>query len=330
MSCCPGTLAWMGKSQPWSALRQRRVVQKGVGKKGSRTEPLSRYKQIFKMNNNKAYFGKLAGLYGLLLFAQSCASIQHKPTAMTACAKEVLDIDGNHIWVNKEGSGTVTVVFEAGFGNDSTVWSEIAPQVRKMGAQTFVYDRAGMGNSTINTNIPYSINNDVHILKTALASCGIRAPIVLVGHSYGGGISLMAASDDERVRGVLLLDAVVPKTWPPAELQKNLAEMRLQYDEIRQKAPALAKVAIPWAEALPATMQQLDNLQLPSNLPIIDIVAENSQDGQDKNKLWHQTHRDFTAGHPSREFILAAGSSHKVMIDKKDLVIDSIKRMLDS
>lgn len=162
--------------------------------------------------------------------------MQHKPIAISSCAQEILDIDGNHIWVNKEGSGSVTVVFEAGFGNESTVWSEIAPQARKMGAQTFVYDRAGMGNSTINTNIPYSIKNDVHILKTALARCGIQAPIVLVGHSYGGGISLMAASDDERVRGVLLLDAVVPKTWPPAELQKKLAEMRLQYDEIRQKA----------------------------------------------------------------------------------------------
>ena len=281
------------------------------------------------MNNQKGYVQRFAGLFSLLLFTQSCASIQHKPIAAAACAKEILDIDGNHIWVNKEGSGTVTVIFEAGFGNDSTVWSEIAPQVREMGAQTFVYDRAGMGNSTINTNITYSIKNDVHILKTALASCGIQAPMVLVGHSYGGGISLMAASDDERVRGVLLLDAVVPKTWPPAELQKNLAEMRLQYDEIRQKAPALAKVAIPWAEALPETVQQLDKLQIPSSLPIIDIVAENSQDSQEKNKLWQKTHRDFTAGHPSREYILAAGSSHKVMIDKKDLVIDAIKRMLE-
>ena len=240
------------------------------------------------MTNKKAHFRKLAGLFGLLLITQSCANIQHKPTTIAACAKEILDIDGNHIWVNKEGSGAVTLVFEAGFGNDSTVWSEIAPQVRKMGAQTFVYDRAGMGNSSINTNIAYSINNDVHILKTALASCGIKAPMVLVGHSYGGGISLMAASDDERVRGVLLLDAVVPKTWPPKELQKNLAEMRLQYDEIRQKAPALAKVAIPWAEALPATVQQIDNLHIPSTLPIIDIVAENSQDSAKKKRALAQ------------------------------------------
>lgn len=281
------------------------------------------------MNKIKSYLRNIIGICGLLLFTQSCASIQHKQTTTIACAKEILDIDGNHIWVNKEGSDVVTVVFEAGFGNDSTVWSEIAQQVRKMGVQTFVYDRAGMGNSTINTNLPYSINNDVHILKIALARCGIQAPMVLVGHSYGGGISLMAASDDKRVRGVLLLDAVVPNTWPPAELQKNMAAMRLQYDEIRQKEPALAKVAIPWAEALPATVKQIDNLHIPSNLPIIDIVAENSQDSAEKNQLWQQTHREFTAGHPSREFILAAGSSHKVMIDKKDLVLDAIKRMLE-
>jgi len=35
------------------------------------------------------------------------------------CSPALLDIDGNKIWMNEEGNGNITVVFEAGFGNDS-------------------------------------------------------------------------------------------------------------------------------------------------------------------------------------------------------------------
>jgi pimeloyl-ACP methyl ester carboxylesterase len=259
----------------------------------------------------------------------SCAQTQHKPVATNACSQSVLNVGGNKIWVNKEGAGNVTVAFEAGFGNDSSVWAEITPKIRAAGAQTFVYDRAGMGKSTIDTSAPYSIDNDVHILRTALTSCGIDGPILMVGHSYGGGMSLVAASQDERIRGIVLLDAVVPKASGNGELEKNLATMRAQYDEIRAKAPELAKVAIPWAEALPVTVKRIDDVRILSSLPIIDIVAEHGQNSAASTQVWRDAHIEFTANNPSREYIVATGSSHKVMVDKPALVIETILRMLD-
>jgi pimeloyl-ACP methyl ester carboxylesterase len=208
----------------------------------------------------------------VLCAASSCAEVQHEPGAPT-CAASTLDIRGNQIWVDREGTGKLTVVFEAGFGNDSSVWASIAPRIRARGASTFIYDRAGMGKSTIDTAAPYTFDNDVAILRAALGRCGITGPIVMVGHSYGGAMSLLAASEDRQIEGVVLIDSMVPKAWPPSELAKNMAVMRAQYDEIREKAPALAKVAIPWAEALPATLQRLDALVLPDSLPVIDILA---------------------------------------------------------
>ena len=149
----------------------------------------------------------------------------------------MLNIDGNQIWASKEGSGALTVVFDSGFGNDSGVWSQIAPRIRAAGAQTLVYDRAGMGKSAINTATPYSIDNDVHILRTVLTMCRVNAPIVAVGHSYGGALTLLAASEDERIRGLVLIDAVVPGASPQSEVDKNLKVMRAQYAEIRAQAP---------------------------------------------------------------------------------------------
>lgn len=261
------------------------------------------------------------------------ACAQHAPpprpsVATASCAQAVLAIDGNKIWVDAEGAGEVTVAFEAGFGNDSTVWATLAPKIRAGGARTFVYDRAGMGKSTIDTTAPYSIDNDVHILTSALTRCGIAGPIVLVGHSYGGGMSLVAASQDPRIRGVVLLDAMAPNVWPQEEVERNLVTMRAQYDEIRAQAPELAKVAIPWAEALPDTVKRIDAVRLPPTLPIIDIVAENGRDNAVSAKLWRDAHIGFTANNRYREYILAAGSSHKVMVDKLELVVDSILRML--
>jgi pimeloyl-ACP methyl ester carboxylesterase len=245
-----------------------------------------------------------------------------------SCAPSVLDIDRNRIWVDLEGAGNVTVVFEAGFGNESSVWSAIAPRIRSAGARTFEYDRAGMGKSTIDTAAPYSLDNDVHILRSALDACGVEGPIVMVGHSYGGAISLVAASEDDRIKGLVLIEGVVPGVWPKSEVDKNLATMRSQYTEVRQQAPTLAKVAIPWAEAMPATARRIDAVSVSDALPIIDIVAEKGMNNPETAKVWQEAHMRFTENHPHRKHVLAVGSSHKVMADQPDLVVNEILEMV--
>ena len=232
--------------------------------------------------------------------------------------------------MNEEGKGNITVVFESGFGNDSSVWSQITPKIQAAGVQTFVYDRAGMGKSTINTSTPYSIDNDVHILRSALANCHIKGPIVMVGHSYGGAISLLAASEDPDIAGLVLIEAVVPNVWTPTEVENNLKMMRPQYDEIREKAPELAKVAIPFAEAMPDTAKKVNALRVSDVLPIIDIEAEKGQNTPESTQTWREAHKQFTSGNPHREFVMAMGSSHKVMVDQPDLVVKSILKMIET
>jgi pimeloyl-ACP methyl ester carboxylesterase len=271
---------------------------------------------------------KRVAFAGLLCLVQTSYAAPPPAAPVPACSAALLGIDGNRIWVDKSGSGKLTVVFEAGFGNDSSVWAQIVPKIRDAGAQTFVYDRAGMGKSSIDTGTPYSIENDVHILRTALDDCGIKGPVVMVGHSYGGAMSLLAASEDSRVKGLVLLDAVVPNAWPPSEVEKNLGMMRAQYAEVREKAPALAKVAIPWAEAMPVTAKQIDAIRVSDSLPIIDVVAEHGQRDPDSARIWRDAHQAFTANHPQRTSVLAAGSSHKVMADQPELVVKTIREML--
>lgn len=272
--------------------------------------------------------GKIAITVMSLALLGSCASAPHTKTTEALCNGSLVDIDGNRIWVDRRGAGSPTVVFESGFGNDSSVWASLEKQVREKGFRTFIYDRAGFGKSTINPSSVYSIDNDAQILSAALERCGIDGQIVVVGHSYGGAIGLVLAEKSQKVKGLVLLDAVVPGVWGQGELEKNLAAMRSQYDEVRRQAPELAKVAIPWAEALPRTVQRVDNIAVPPSLPIIDIVAENGQSSPTSAAVWREAHEAFVGSNSNRTYILAKGSSHKVMNDKEQIVLDAIVTIL--
>jgi pimeloyl-ACP methyl ester carboxylesterase len=248
--------------------------------------------------------------------------------AAPICAQRTIPIDSNQIWADLEGQGKTTVVFEAGFGNDSSVWAKITPKIRAAGVRTLVYDRPGMGRSTFTTKTRYSLQNDALTLKTLLTACNITAPIVFVGHSYGGAIGLFDAQTDNRIAGLVLVDAVVPHVNPPAEIAANLAQMRAQYEDILIEAPNLARVAIPFAEKFTATNQTIDAIQIPNTLPVIDIVAGNGRPNPAAQQAWEKAHADFAKAKPNREEIMASQSKHKVMDDNPDLVIRAILKMV--
>src|SRR5262249_22103645 len=163
-----------------------------------------------------------------------------------------------------EGAGEISVAFEAGGGNDSSVWTEIAARIRATGVRTFTYDRAGLGRSGLGPS-PYTIEGEVQTLRAAMTACDVRGPVLLVAHSYGGAIALLAAAQDDRVAGLLLIDALVPEATPKSEVDAVLATFRPQYDELRKQAPELAKAMIPLMEAYPVTVQRLDAVRLPES-----------------------------------------------------------------
>ncbi len=176
---------------------------------------------------------------------------------------------------------------------------------------------------------PYSIDDEVEALRSALTSCGIDGPIVLVAHSYGGFISLLLASLDERVAGLVLVDANIPAFFTETEVASILAEYRPQYEQLREQAPELAATLIPIVEAYPATARRLRSVAIPARLPIVDIVAEHSWAATPASATaMREAHAAFVAESSARESVFAAGSSHDVMRDAPDLVVAAIVRML--
>jgi pimeloyl-ACP methyl ester carboxylesterase len=93
-------------------------------------------------------------------------------------------IDGHTMRMQCMGTGSPTIVLEAGAGNDGLTWAGIQPQLATH-TQVCSYDRAGMGWSDPRHG-PRDADHVAAELHELLASAHIETPVILLGHSRGG------------------------------------------------------------------------------------------------------------------------------------------------
>ena len=103
------------------------------------------------------------------------------------------------------GSGSPTVVLEAGHGDGLTTWAKVQRDISRR-TRVCSYDRAGFGFSDAPRE-PGTIQQAADDLYKLLAKAGIAPPYVMVGHSMGGMIvRLYAAQHEREVAGLVLVD----------------------------------------------------------------------------------------------------------------------------
>src|SRR5262249_8977359 len=91
-------------------------------------------------------------------------------------------------------------------------WSRVQPGVAKF-ARGCSYDRAGDGWSDLGPH-PRTLRQIVYELHTLLDKGGVKPPLVLVGHSYGGWlVRLYASTYAADVAGMVLVDAGADNPW---------------------------------------------------------------------------------------------------------------------
>ncbi|GAA3566863.1 alpha/beta hydrolase [Amycolatopsis ultiminotia] len=124
-----------------------------------------------------------------------------------------------------EGPGPL-VVFEAGMSAPAATWvhtqREIAAHHR-----TLSYDRAGYGGSDPDPQ-DRTLERIVDDLTALLDVLGETAPVVFVGHSWGGPvIRLFAERHPARVAGLVLVDATIAESMSPKNAKVTAASFRL-------------------------------------------------------------------------------------------------------
>jgi pimeloyl-ACP methyl ester carboxylesterase len=128
---------------------------------------------------------------------------------------KLVDVGGWRLHLNCTGEARAsqpTVILEAGVGDFSVEWSLVQPGVAKF-ARVCSYDRAGDGWSELGPH-PRTLRQIVYELHTLLDKGGVKPPLVLVGHSYGGWlVRLYAATYPADIAGMVLVEAGADNPW---------------------------------------------------------------------------------------------------------------------
>ncbi len=117
-------------------------------------------------------------------------------------------VNGVRLHVQRIGAGPPTVVFLHGLVMDnlSSFYFTLASPVSRV-AEALLYDLRGHGRSERPTS-GYALADFTRDLDALLATLDVRAPVHLVGNSFGGLLALAYASiRPERVASLFLIDA---------------------------------------------------------------------------------------------------------------------------
>ena len=154
------------------------------------------------------------------------------PTAsggMGGAITGTFDANGHSLFITCVGTGSPTLVIEAGEGQLSDEMNQLTPALAERG-RVCSYDRANHGQSGPATT-PRTARDIVDDLHALLGAAAVPGPYVLIGHSAGGMfVQLYPRVYPTEVAGVLITNPVPPcAEW----MEQGFVEMsaREQADE---------------------------------------------------------------------------------------------------
>jgi pimeloyl-ACP methyl ester carboxylesterase len=157
-------------------------------------------------------------------------------------------------WI-ETGSGEPVVVAGAGAGEPgSLAWAGVLRELAGT-ARVVAYDRAGLGASDPVAEL--SLDQELDDLTAVVAAVGER-PCVLVGHSWGGLLALLAALlHPHSVCGLVLVDPADERFWlsaPPEahREQQDIGDALIQQHASGTLAATIRDMCRPFAETVTA------------------------------------------------------------------------------
>jgi pimeloyl-ACP methyl ester carboxylesterase len=164
-------------------------------------------------------------------------------------------------WV-EAGSGEPVVVAGAGAGEPgSLAWAGVLPALPAT-IRVVAYDRAGLGLSDPVSEL--SLEQELDDLMAVVAAAG-DWPCVLVGHSWGGLLALLAALlHPDAVSGLVLVDPADERFWkslPPEAHCREEDRIRALIGQLESElAATIHEMCLPFAQTVtdePAIQQLL-------------------------------------------------------------------------
>ena len=281
----------------------------------------------------------------------------------------LVDIGGERqMYMECQGKGLPTVVFVAGAQDRAETWSTtedpskqaVFPAIAETN-RVCAYDRPGTLLATGEgpedfkpsrsdpVDQPTTLQDHVDDLHALLKASGERGPYVVVGHSMGGAVSRLYASQyPEDVSGLVLVDptpfeaanSLTAEQWalwkpllggPPSEEALELYPALEWSDNDRNLAQASAAAPL---KPMPFIAFQSDE---PFDLtPYVEdgTLPMTAEEAEQFRLLlynaWHDAIGDLVSQVPGARFIDDPHSGHYIHQEQPKLVIDSIREVVDA
>ena len=253
-------------------------------------------------------------------------------TAQAQDKDALVDIKNGKLHAVVTGDGPYTVVFEAGFISDLSVWRKVAPTVAKQ-AQILVYSRAGVGKSPARSQ-PLNLLQHTEELQQLITALDLKKPLILVGHSYGGWVVRQFASAyPKQVAGLVLVD--------PANETLEIELRKIDAAKVTQDQQRLASMAPPSAKADLALVQAIfDESKLPNQaaLPDVPMAIISSVQEFKNNPFFQETavalkvkrnlHAKLADLFSNATHVVTNRSGHHIQNDEPHLVTNAIEQII--
>jgi hypothetical protein len=241
----------------------------------------------------------------------SIAAAASGASAPSAGISGLFPVDGHDMFIECRGTGSPTVVFEAGLGSSGETFSALRDEVAKT-TRTCVYDRPGLGSSRQRQgNPPVSAGFMANETWKLLQAAHVDGPLVLLGHSYGGALVRLVAHDHpDAVRGVVLEDAVSVHQWE-GDWLKN--------DGDWQDGGSVDR---------PTSAMELAQVTSLGSIPL--VVLTQGQLGGQFEIDWSAFQDELATLSTNSLHLVAADSGHGIHQDAPKLVLEAIAATVDA
>jgi len=260
----------------------------------------------------------------------SCASWKQQIEAT-----EVLVRVGEHrLNFQVIAGGRPTVLLESGGGLDSREWYALAPELAETTGVTVVsYDRAGFGKSDL-PDTPLDMREEVEWLWRGLGQLGLDGDLVLVGHSFGGWmIKLFASEHPEAVRGMVFVDAFTNEFVDllGVEYLDDHPMNRLPFDTSNagHRTPMQRALTRMVGAGLGPKMEVMRATSIPVGVPVVVIAS-----GQrfllleEDHEAWRLAQERLAASIEGATLIVAEESGHMIPARQPKLIVEAVTEVI--
>jgi bifunctional DNase/RNase/pimeloyl-ACP methyl ester carboxylesterase len=254
---------------------------------------------------------------------------------------QLVDLGSHRLSMHCSGEGAPTVVIEAGLGWHGSSWQKVQEAVSQFTC-VVSYDRAGLGASEPSPE-PRTSQDMVTDLHALLVSSGIEGPYVFVGHSVGGfTVRLYTHQYRQDVVGMVLVDVAHPDYYTRvlSVLPQESPDESIELKEFRRFAttfvgdPMLNLERFMWE----ASAAQIRNTALLRDIPLIVLSRGQSDPWSgfpadlkiNLENIGIELQRDLVGLSSNAIHIVAEHSGHMIHFDQPSLVIDAIRKVVET